>query len=85
MGCGCSSSSASDASSAASEWTSIGLPKWDDFFNDGNKLASEIKSVKNGLRDSRNFIFRKLKIYYLKPPKDNMLEAFKVFCWAISA
>jgi hypothetical protein len=30
MGCGCSSSSASDASSAASEWTSIGLPKWDD-------------------------------------------------------
>lgn len=66
-------------------WLKIGIPAWDDFFDKGNALSGKITDIKNGLYDSRLFIYKKTKIHYLKPPHNNMLEALKVYLWTLSA
>ena len=48
-------------------------------------LAGKITKIKNGLYDSRLYVYKKTKIHYLKAPHNNMLEALMVYFWTLSA
>jgi len=87
MGCGSSKKkSARQVRKIKSEMPKCAIPKFDEFFESASKVLKAAEELREPLQDCMEFMVEACDVDALtSKPKSELLEAFKVWLWSVSA